>query len=170
MKRAVAAVGVIWATSAALLAASPHAGEALGSSGRALLFTVLAQILPRAISRFGIGYPSRRGGDHPPRYGRLAAVLGAALLAASVVPGEVAFYLILVGAGVALAHWCRSSERSPVYFAAALSVLVSIVTVWRPGTSITWAAARLVVWLPLYTSITWASWHVVAERGAWDRR
>ena len=139
----------------------------------AAAIALAAQVAARGASRFVLGYPSQRGGVHPPRYGRIAMVAALALGVEALLfvlgptwPREVsglAHYGMLAAAGAALARWCASSERSPVWLAAALPVFVSLASVFCFGLDP--SAARVFTWLPADASVTWAAWHVAAARG-----
>jgi hypothetical protein len=139
-----------------------------------LALVLLAQAAARGTSRFLIGYPSERGGVYPPRVGRVAVVAVAAFGLQGLIvmnatghrrwPGEVASLLVLVAAGIALARWCRSSERLPALLAAGALILMSAAFTPR----VEWNAsmlARLLTRLPLEATVAWAGWHVAAVRG-----
>jgi hypothetical protein len=145
-----------------------------------LFLIVLVQLTARGISRFVLGYPSLRGGVHPPAYGRVAIVSAVAfamlyLIAPSATAHspwvvELCRGLVLASAGVALARWCRASERSPVFLAIALVVPLAAAAALRPGSpgeALT-TAARLLMRLPLDASALWAGWHVAAVRGGME--
>jgi hypothetical protein len=190
MKTALAVVALVFVVCLCLIATSPSPLALIAGVPAVLVLTFVVQFTARAFSRFGIGYPSQRGGVYPPAYGRLLVV---ALLALGVeaflvlrTPGhprwmaELAYYLVLAAAGVALARWCRSSEQSPVFLATGILVLLSagaalsfgfdpiarfeygperwLFAVWNN-------AARTLTMLPLDTSVAWAAWHIAAVRG-----
>jgi len=73
----------------------------------------------------------------------------------------------LVAAGVAMARWCRSSERSPVYLATGLVALLSVFAALRfaETTSGMQNAASVLMRLPQDAAVLWAAWHVAAIRG-----
>lgn len=190
MRRALALVGLVLVICAALVATSPSAPAILSGALGPLALTLVVQAAARGVSRFVVGYPSRRGGVHPPEYGRVAIVAVVAFglelwLVSSAAANnqwltELSYYLVLAGAGVALARWCGSSEQSPVFLATGILVLLSITAAVRFGLdplakseygperwlfAIWNNAARTLLMLPLDASVTWAAWHIATLKG-----
>jgi hypothetical protein len=130
-------------------------------------------VLARGASRFVLGYPSRRGGVYPPRYGRIAVVAALALgvealllVLGPTLPRGVsalAHHGMLTAAGAALARWCVSSERSPAWLSTGLVVLGAAVSVRR--FELVPSVAHVFTRLPADASVAWAAWHIAAVRG-----
>ena len=177
MRPALALVAVVMVVCASLVAASPSPAALLSGAPGAWLLAVIPQAIARGMSRFVLGYPSQRGGVRPPAYRRLLAVaagtLAAMYLTVAAAPTgvrwlvELGYCVVLAGAGIALARWCRSSEQSPVLLATGIVILVSAGTAPASGIDIAAArsAARVLMRLPLDASVLWAAWHVAAVRG-----
>lgn len=190
MRWALTLVGVVLVICAGIVAASPSPATLLSGALGPLALMLLVQAAGRGVSRFVVGYPSRRGGVHPPEYGRVAIVAllagGLELLVVSSAAGysrslvELAYYVVLAGAGVALARWCGSSEQSPVFLATGVLVLLSIAAAVRFGQdpvarfeygperwlfAIWNSAARTLLMLPLDASVAWAAWHMATLKG-----
>ena len=174
--RARALMAVVTSTGAGLAAVSPSPAAILSQVPWILLVTLLANAAARGLSRFVLGYPSQRGGVHPTRRLRLMVVASVAFATSCLVAletdasvhgrwvAELGRMAVLIGAGVALARWCRSSELSPLYLAAALAVSSSVLAGLLSMVGLPHPAAVLLR-LPQEAAVLWAGWHVAAIRG-----
>jgi len=167
MGRARAVVSLVTMIAAGLVAASPSPAVVLSEIPRVVFVTFLAAFAAEGMSRFVLGYPSQRGGIYPPRRVRLMVVASAAFVSHQVWLAELGHLAVLVGAGVAMARWCRSSEPSPLYVATGLVVLSSALAGLRStGTTAGMqGAAHVLMKLPQDAAVLWAAWHVAAIRG-----
>jgi hypothetical protein len=178
MARARAVVALVTMIAAGLVAASPSPAAVLSDIPRVVFVTVLAVFAAEGMSRFVLGYPSQRGGVYPPRRVRLMVVGFAAFVVLCLLfevrasvhrpwLAELGHVSAFVAAGVAMARWCRSSERSPMYLATGLVVTLSVFAALR-STGIASGiqdAAHVLMGLPQDAAALWAAWHVAAIRG-----